>query len=444
MSETLFDAIKNINEIQPSHSPLRNIRKVLVIAYYFPPLGLSGVQRTLKFVRYLPDYDWQPIVLTTGATNYYAFDETMEKEVAGTLIYRTEKDPINPSKNPQYKTAAYPSRFMQKTRQIITQTLLVPDSRIKWKKYAVATGSKIIEEHKDINLIFATAPPFTDFLVAKELSLRYDIPFVTDYRDLWTDNPQYFFPTPLHHRKHLNLETDVLKFSRKTFVITRAMKEKLLGSYHFLNHNDIAIVPHGYDEADFSPRNIRPDGKKFVITHCGLFPDSRTPKYFLKALNQFLSKQPEARKFIEARFVGIMKKEHINLINRYKLSDVCKFTGYLPHKESVMQLLESDVLWMMLRNNIETPGRFYEYIGARKTMLICIPKGSISEIAEESNASLIAKPTDVADIEKKISILYDLWKQHKLPTPSVEFIQNYERKELTKRLAREISFVAKD
>ena len=424
------------------------IRKVLVVSYYFPPMGLSGVQRTLKFVKYLPSFDWSPIVLTTGTTNYFAFDETLLSDTEKSdliSIYRTEKDPFNLGRSKKNKTLQYPSRFKQKLFRMISQSVFIPDTRIRWKKYAIALGNQIIEENPDINLIFATAPPFTDFLVAKELSEKHNIPFVVDYRDLWMDNPQYFFPTAYHKRKALSLETGVLKHASKIFVITRTMKEKMLSRYKFLSHDDISIIPHGYDEEDFQPyRDVKPETNKLVITHCGLFPDDRTPKYFLKALKKFFEQMPEARSKIEARFVGIMRKSHIKMIMRYKLNDVVTTKGYLPHNEAVQNLMESDVLWMMLRNNVETPGRFFEYIGASKTMLICVPGGSIKQIAEESNSAFITKPKDINGIAKALHTIYDLWRQHYLPIPDESFVQQYDRQLLTKRLAREISFVAND
>jgi hypothetical protein len=431
-----------------------DIRKVLVIAYYFPPMGLSGVQRTLKFVKYLPKYGWSPIVLTTGATNYYAFDDTLLEDLNYEndddkkrliSIYRTDKDPLNPRNNKENKVVKYPNNRFAKMRQMATQSIFIPDSRILWKKYAVELGSKIIEENPDIKIIFATAPPFTDFLVANELSKKYGIPFVVDYRDLWLDNPHYFYPTPFHKQKARNMEKIILNRASKIIVITRSMKEKLISRYRFLSHNDIAIVSHGYDLEDFALfASVKPAPKKLVITHSGLFPDTRTPKYFLKALSLFLEQHPDARHKIEARFVGIMQEKHIKLITKAKLNDVTTIKGYLPHKEAVKNLLESDVLWMMIKNNIETPGRFFEYIGAAKPMLLCIPDGSIKQIAEESNAAFITKSNNVEEILRALNNIWDLWKSNYLPIPDANFVQKYDRFKLTKRLAREISLVAKE
>jgi glycosyltransferase involved in cell wall biosynthesis len=423
------------------------LRKVLVIAYYFPPMGLSGVQRILKFVKYLPDFDWQPIVLTTGNTKYYAFDETLLADTNNSdliKIYRTDKDPFANRKSSQNTTRKYPNPIKQKLQHLVSQLMFIPDSRIRWKKYALKLADEIIANEPNIKVILATAPPFTDFLIAKELSAKYGIPYVVDYRDLWNDNPQYNFPTPYHRRKHLRLERNVLRYASKAIVITRSMKEALLKRYHLMSHYDISIISHGFDADDFKNIKTKSNSDKLIITHCGLFPDDRTPKYFLRALAKFLSSNPNARKHIEARFVGIMRPAHIKMLTKYKLTDVATLTGYVPHKESIEHLMESDVLWMMLPNGLETPGRFFEYIGARKTMLICIPSGSIEQIAKDSNAAFITQPKDIDAIAQALENIYNLWKAGKLPIPTADFVAQYERKHLTKRLAKEMSFAAND
>ena len=355
MDNEIINSIKNI-DLEVSK------RQILMIAYYFPPMGLSGVQRTLKFVKYLPEYNWNPIVLTTGATRYYAFDETLLNDIDENIkIFRTEKDPFNRGKNKKNnKQVKYPSRFKQIIFRILSQSIFIPDSRIRWKKYAVKLGSKIIEENPNIKIIYATAPPYTDFLVAKELSLKYNIPFVIDYRDLWLDNPYFYFATPYHKNKAISLESSVLRYAQKSFVITRELKEKMLRRYKFLSHNDLGIIPHGFDEEDFIPyKDIKPDNNKFTLTHSGVFSDNITPKYFLKGIAKFLNKNEDAKKYINIKFIGIMKQQHIKIIDKLKLTKYTSLLGYLNHNNVIKHLMESNILWMMIPNDIATPSRFY-------------------------------------------------------------------------------------
>lgn len=420
------------------------MKKVLVIAYYFPPMGLSGVQRTLKFVKYLPDNNWQPIVLTTNAPVYYAYDNSLLDEIPDdkVLIYRTEADLTKYAKRNADSTkqivAKYPSKNFQFIRKYFVSLFLQPDSRILWKKSAIKLAKQIFAEHQ-IDAIYATAPPFTDFLIANELSEQFDVPFIVDYRDLWVDNAFYVYPTPFHKIYSMKLESEVLQNADKTIVINRFMKESLIKRYRNLTHNDISIIPHGYDKNDFDKaRQSLDKSEKFVITHSGLFPDDLTPEYFLRALRKFLDKFPSASQNIEARFVGILRKEHIKIIKKLGLEEQCSLLGYVEHLEAVKHLLESDVLWMMITNNIATPSRMYEYFGAEKPMIISAPEGNIKELAESSGAAFTTNPKDVEAIAYGIEQYYMLWKTNSLPAMHKNFADAFDRKSLTAELSREL------
>ncbi len=408
---------------------------VLVIAYYFPPMGLSGVQRTLKFVKYLPFHNWNPIVLTTEPISYYAFDNELINEIDTISIYRTKTKKTN--KN---NIKSFPNYFTQKLGRLIYNTIYIPDSKIIWKKPAVRLAEHIFEAHQ-INAIFATAPPFTDFLIAQELAEKFNKPFIIDYRDIWNGNPFYYYPTPFHLRKSLKLENDLLKKAEKIIVTTRFAKEFLLKKFRFLNHQDIVIIPHGFDPKDFENIDIE-NSEKFVITHSGVFQDNRTPKYFLKAVAEFLESNSTARNDFELRFIGVMRKSHFKLIKKYALDDITICTGYLPHKATIKNLLESDVLWLMQFDNFRTPGKLFEYFGARRTILACVPDGHIRKIALDSQSAIVTAPDDVKQIKNAISKLYYWWKNASLPIPDDNFVAQFDRNQLTANLAKELLIVA--
>ena len=409
---------------------------LLYIAYYFPPMGLSGVQRTVKFAKYLPDYGWKPHILTYTPNSFYAFDETLNEDFNGREIeiFRTF-----PKKLKVQKTTKLPSYAIQKVGRALLQVVYQPDSKIKWKKPALELASEIIRDNK-IDAIMATAPPFTDFLIARELSKKHDIPFIVDYRDMWVDNPFHFYATPFHKNLAIKMEEEILKHANQIIVITRQAKETLLRRYKFISHNDITIIPHGYDPEDFATfTNTRPDPAKFTITHSGVFQDDRSPKFFLKALSQFISKNKDAGDRIEARFIGVMRKGHQKMIKKYGLINNVVTTGYVSHKDAVRHLMESDVLWMMLNDTVRTPGKLYEYFGAGKPMLICSPDGTIRKTAMDSKAAICVDPQDVTSIEASIQSLYSLWKNKTLPVPSEEFTSQFDRRKLTGELARELA-----
>ena len=417
-------------------------KTVLVIAYYFPPMGLSGVQRTAKFVKYLPEFGWNAIVLSCDPKSYYAYDSSLMEELDNDDI-EIIRASSNPGKEARKRnTRKFPNYFIQKTGRAVLQTIYQPDSKIKWKKYAVEAGEKIIQEH-DVNAIFATAPPFTDFLVARDLSDKYKIPFVVDYRDIWVDNPFHFYATPFHKNYSIRLESEILTKSEKAVVITRQAKETLLKRYRLLSHSDISIIPHGFDPQDFQfEQPVLKDPSKFVITHSGLFQDDRTPKYFLKALKNFLDSNKEAAYRLEAKFVGLMRPAHEKMIRKMKLENNVSITGYLTHKDAVRELLKSDVLWLTFNDTVRTPGKLYEYFGARKPIIILSPDGAMRQIAMESGAAFPADPKDIKLIEKHLKKLFKLWQEKLLPKPSEDFAKNYDRRLLTEKLAIELSHIA--
>lgn len=418
---------------------------VLVIAYYFPPMGLSGVQRISKFVKYLPDFGWNPIVLTSNTSAYYAFDNTLLNELIerNIKVYRTDEDITKHLKKNNNSKLNYPSKFRQKIQSKFLQTIFQPDSRRFWMKHALKKAEEIISENR-IDVILSTAPPFTDFLVAWKLAKKYDIPFVLDYRDLWIDNPYYFYPTIFHKNYAINLERKILGTASRALVITRDMKNQLLNRYRMLDNNEVSIIPHGFDQEDFDNiSQVNKKNDKFIISHSGLFSADLTPTYFLKALSSMFSEKPEIKSEFEIRFIGLLQKKFQKEISKLNLVNNFVITNYIEHKDAIRNLLESDVLWMMVPNSIVTPSRFYEYLGARKPIILCSPESELTKIAESTNAADIVDPKNVNELKISILKYYNHWKSNTLPTPNESIVEKFDRKVLTQQLSKELALCVK-
>ncbi|MEX0601829.1 MAG: glycosyltransferase, partial [Bacteroidota bacterium] len=222
-------------------------RRVLIIAYYFPPMGLSGVQRTLKFAKYLPQFGWKPTVLTVGPTGYYALDQSLltEVEEAGIEVIRTTSLDVNRLFS-RKGVVKMPAEWLRKILQFFGDLLLIPDTKIGWKRKAVRVGRSIMKTNR-FDVIFATAPPQTDLLIGYALKKAFGIPLVVEYRDSWLEYPFKFFPTPLHRLWHSRLEKKIIRGSDRVITTHRRVKENLLKRYSFLSHHDVAIVSQGYD-----------------------------------------------------------------------------------------------------------------------------------------------------------------------------------------------------
>lgn len=429
---------------------------VLVIAYYFPPMGLAGVQRTLKFVKYLPQFGWDPIVLTTTEDSpYYAFDETLLRELdplvesGAVRIYRTDGDPsISKAAHKNGNLLKLPRQGWQRTRSKLIRLFRQPDSRIKWKEFALRKADEIFERHT-IDAVFSTAPPYTDFLIAKEIKEKYEVPYLMDYRDAWVENPVLnFYPTPLHKKRAKEMEYECLRASNSITVANRKMKEVLLQNYEFLDWNDVHILAHGYDPDDIERAKEKGEELKrndtFRMMYSGAFHPGRSPKVFLQAAAEAMKENKELSGNLELVFAGILQKEYKKLVKKLGLEHVVTELGYLPHLESVEYLLSSDVLWIMIHEGYSAPGKLYEYFGTRKPILGLVPPDSHTarHLKEYGNAVIVA-PDDFAGAKNAILDYYRKWKAWQLPGPvNEDFVLRHDRRLLAGELARQLTFIS--
>ena len=423
--------------------------KVLVVAYYFPPMGLSGVQRTQKFVKYLPDFGWQPTVITTGSTAYYAYDETLLDELKEKNI-RIVRVEANDADAVLKKIGAnrVPRERIRKILNRISQTFFIPDNKKSWAKKAAKKIDEMLKtEHFD--LIFVTAPPFSAFVEIAELKEKHNIPVVFDYRDLWYESYFAFYPTPAHKFRHYKLEYSALRRVDRVTVTNRKIKEKILLNYPFLQHNDVIILRHGYDEEDFSNAPpIAKENNKLLIMHSGNFIEYTTPEYMLRALRNLLLKYPEIAADLEFHFIGLMDKKYQRIIRKYKLELIVKTYGYMEHPEVIRKISSADVLWFMIgrKRNIDAilPGKLFEYVGARKPIFGSVPDGAAKLVLEEYGASFISEPDNIEEITEKLVEIYKLYKAGKLPTPDEEYVVKHERRKITEELAKIFQFLLKE
>jgi glycosyltransferase involved in cell wall biosynthesis len=422
--------------------------KVLVIAYYFPPMGLSGVQRTLKFVKYMKNYDWDPTVLTVGKTGYYAHDMALlnEAENFHINIVRVEGKDIN-SKLGKRGTLRMPPEFIRKSLSRISNTIFIPDNKKGWARKAIKTARELLRKEK-FNLIFVSAPPFSAINMAVKLKKEFNLPLVIDYRDLWLGNQFAFYPTPFHKYLHKRMEYKALKAADRITATNRKMKEKILNNYKFLTFEDIFIISHGYDPADFE--NIvleKKENNKMWLTYSGIFYEFITPKFFLQAFKKLTMERPDVASNIELHFIGFLRGENRRLIRRLHLQEYIKEYGYLNHTDSLIKVMSSDVLWLMVGygRNVDThsSGKLYEYFGTKKPIIASLPDGALKSAVEDYKAGFITAPNDVEGIKNTLLRVYELYKKNKLPLPDEEYVQKHRRDFLTEQLTKQFQFLVK-
>lgn len=408
-------------------------------------MGMGGVQRTAKFVKYMPTFGWQPHVLTHTPSFYLAKDECLLHElerISEIKIFRTqgssEKNLLSHDKVFRFKRDG-----IRKVLSNASQFFLVPDNKIGWKKKAVELGEKIISGN-EIELIYSTAPPYTDFLVAEELKKKSGLPMILDYRDSWYDCPNNFYPTSYHKHLHKKEERRVLEAADKIITINSRIKELIIERYPFVNDEDIVVIPQGYDAEDFEAKDesVR---TKMRFTYAGSFMNYYTPKYFLEGLSLAFKTKPEMRDKVEACFVGAMDDELTSLIKEYGLENSVLLSGYVQHSECIKYLLESDVLWMMInktgRSDLHSTGKLYEYFGAKKPILACVPEGVARKSLDEHGAAIVTSPDNPKEIAEAIIKFYEMKSSGSMPKVNEDYVNLFERKYLTRKLAEEFENV---
>lgn len=414
-----------------------SLKRVLVVAYYFPPMGLSGVQRVAKFVKYLPEYGWQPTVLTVEPGGYFAFDTTLLREVetADIQIIRT------PTWDPtrlfgKRKTVSLPGEGRRRWMASLSQFLFVPDNKIGWMPHALRTGMNLLGE-RTFDAIYSTAPPYTAHLIAATLSRWSSLPLVLDYRDDWVGNPRHVYPTLLHRILNRALERWTMRTATQTLAINAHIRDGL----RMRNPEaQIEVMAQGFDPADFE--QVSPSGyqKKMRFLYSGIFYDAQTPDYFLQALARWVDTTPDVRHSVEAVFVGLLPAGSVQLIKDLGIEDIVRYEGYLEHTEAVAMLLAADVLWMTIGKRPGAEGistsKLFEYFGARKPILALIPDGTARDVLSETDAAFVVQPDDVEGIQQSMAQLFAKWEAGTLPIPADDFIEQYDRKILTGMLAR--------
>lgn len=416
-------------------------KTVLFIVYYFPPMGSSGVQRPLKFVKYLRDYGWDPIVLAPEPGAYHTFDESLQDELNAMNIevHRVSaKTPFHLFGKSGRQIDFFPDRVTGWIRKILSFFYL-PDNKTGWIKPALKKAEEIMEQ-RPIDVIYSTATPYSNHLISAELKQRTGKPVVMDFRDDWLEFPFSNYATRFHRKRAAQIEREC---TRHADVIT-ANNRATLDSLKSRSINDTTIfrlLEHGFDPADFPAIPTREGGgsSKLRFMYSGIFYGQRKPEVFLKAMAELLRDGFLKSDEIELMFQGGLEpaiKEHFKTLN---LSGICVDYGFVKHKEAVHNLLKSDVLWFIVghqrNSNLITPGKIYEYMATRKPILGLTPEGEAAEALRAYQAGFICDPYDLADVKKTLTCIINKWRSNQLPTPDEAFINQHDRKKITGELA---------
>jgi len=442
------------------------LKKVLIISYYFPPSGGPGVQRVLKFVKYLPEFGWKPIVLTVKDGDFPARDESLLKEVPENVeVHRTdifEPYDLYRKLTGKSKTTAVDvnnidegskKRLSDRIAEFIRATFFIPDARRYWKKYAVREGKKIIDNDCP-DIIFSSSPPYTCALIAMELK-RYaekkygkHVPWVSDFRDAWTDyltTPDRWF---LPKRIDRNYEKTTLDKADTVTIVSSGMKDDFQRKYPDVSaKTDFVLLRNGFDSDDYKHAKVSSDrNEKFTIVYTGSMYGKRNPYYLLDTIAELVNDGIVDKNKIKFIFVGRLGSDIIDYINTSPLKDTIEIVSYVPHSVSIDYLMKADAMLLLIDEDkyskMILSGKVFEYLGASaitgKPVFAITGDGEAKDLLVETKAGLI-NPHHMPEILKENYLkLYNGFFENNtaiLPVSDKNAIELYERKLLTRKLA---------
>lgn len=432
-------------------------KRVLVIAYYFPPLSGSGVQRTLKYVKYLREFGWDPVVVTVGKSNYPLSDKTLLKEIPYDIeLYRveepTEVNSVTASElvnlyNSMIENDKLMKLYIDALKKAYTiENLLLPDNNILWANNVLKEIEELID-FNDIDLIYTTSGPYSDHVIGCFLKNRHNKPWVVDFRDEWTNNPYAeYVKDGLLYQLHYAMESKIVKTADKVITVTPPSYDNYKEIFN-LKEDRLALITNGYDEEDFKNIPVEQqennnNNNKFTITHNGLFYSIRTPLTFLQAVNNLILKGLIKKDKIIINFTwSEAMKDWEEYINNYSMNDFVKFHGYLNHQKSLRLASKSDLLLLVIgpgeKNKSVYTGKIFEYLRLCRNILSLSPKNSIVEdLILELNRGKNVDFDDIGGIEQYILSQYQLWEKGSLVNLSyTDEIRRFERKSLSEKLS---------
>lgn len=445
-------------------SGTRSKRKVLVIAYYFPPAGSSPIQRTLKFVKYMREYGYEPIVLTTESdsfVNSYPMDQSLLSEIPeGIQIIRIKDDfswsnVISEKKSQEIVEFLYSvsdslewmDMFMEIRKE--QPLYILPDKLILWANECV----RCIEQYIDMNsidLLYSTVPEWSPHLIAFYLKQKYKIKWVADYRDPWVSNKDYvklYYPwmteaeVVLDHR----LENKITQKMDKIIVAGGKWINDFVKSYD-IDPIKIREITNGYDEEDFRDLSIKRDkNKKFTLCYNGGVDYNRNPIPLLRILNNLIESNELNPKRVQWIFNGPITNYYINEINKEDKYHIVVRNGMLQHKASLQIAINSDIMVMYGESGekgiLNYPGKFYEYLRIGRPILCFSSEHSFqADVLNETGLGVNLNLYDYDEINRFLREQIVIWKkEEKLEISIKESIRKYERKNLTQMLITEFN-----
>jgi glycosyltransferase involved in cell wall biosynthesis len=428
-------------------------KQVLMIAYYFPPLASAGTLRTLKFVKYLTHFNWQPFVLTVKNAHHLTFDSNLNNQIPEeAVIHKTKailpgryfRKKLNyniDEKSSNSKLKLNFSRLFSFIKKLFYTLFFCPDEFVGWIPFALIKGLRVIKENKKI-VLYSTSPPNTTHLIAyllKKITRKY---WIADFRDLWDQYPESYNPFGWKWKNNFDnyLEHLVLQNADQVIVISEMMKSQLIEKFPDILTREVTVITNGFDPEDFiQNKPLERDNQKCLILHTGTFSTWRkTPKFF-EAIEELCNENSEFLLNIQIQLMGLVFNEVKEEINRLNLNSNFEILPNQSYELAIRNMKSADFLLLIVgdlpKMQNALPLKLFDYIGAQKPIIAIAPAGETANLINKYNLGFVANPDKKREIRNVLENAFNAW-QYKKDTFETSFQsvqEKFDRKLLTRQ-----------
>ncbi len=426
---------------------------MLIITYYWPPSGGSGVQRWLKYSKYLPESGWQPVIYTPENPEAPATDESLLAEIPAGLeiIKRPILEPYSwykwltgrkESVNVGFTRTEHdkPESRLERGARWIRGNFFIPDARKFWIRPSVRFLTQYLKENP-VDAIITTGPPHSMHLIGMKLSRHTQLPWLADFRDPWTGIDFYddLLLTKHADKRHHQLERKVLSSASVVTTVSPQIKEELISK----GAGNVEVIPNGFDPSDFENiTEVEPDPDSFTLVHTGSLVPSRNPDALWEAISGLCESNPEFEKKLKIRLVGSTDSSVVSSLRRFGLESRTEIISYLPHAEAIKHVFSASLLLLLINNTANAEGflsgKVFEYLASGRPILCVGPaKGDAAQLLEETGAGHTSGFEDVETIRKIIAQCFEAYQIGKPAiNPDKTIINGYSRETQAGSIAR--------
>lgn len=427
------------------------MKRVLIITYYWPPSGGSGVQRWLKMSKYLPEYGWQPVIYTALDAEYPVEDRTLERDIPAEaeVIKRKIIEPYTfykrflGIKNEQKIKVGFINEgerkqgWKENLSLWVRGNLFIPDARCWWVKPSVRFLKQYLKEHP-VDAIISTGPPHSMHLIALKLHKALNIPWIADFRDPWTEIDYYdqLHLTPRSDRKHHKLEHEVLTQADQVVTVAPDGARRL----EALGACNVKTIYNGFDWNDEDrSTETRSQNEKFNLTYIGVLSKIQNPENLWEAIGELVEESESFGKKLQINMIGQIDQSVEVAIRKAKLEQYVVFRPYIPHEQVLQQQQAADLLLLLLMPD-STPrakglltGKLFEYLSSGTPILCIGPEdGDAAHIISEVQAGVTVDFEDKGKMKTEIYKLFTVYKENQLKTNRDQQLLKYSRRNLAK------------